>query len=198
MSKSPLEEAFNLPSINEIQNEMDDDKDEIDIELEDETDSIDDVTMTEDELAASLNSLNSKLSEVSDIGLPREVTSTMDDYMDNINEIHSLALGKFKDLIDGVLAMEASQGAKFLVGAVKLLDIAKDAQNSSMDRVMRMAKLQIEREKHDIEKQGLVKRPKAIGDVVGDNQPDGDTSNDAVIIEDRNVLLEQLRKKNNG
>ena len=154
MSKSPLEEAFNLPSINEIQNEMDDDKDEIDIELEDETDSIDDVTMTEDELAASLNSLNSKLSEVSDIGLPREVTSTMDDYMDNINEIHSLALGKFKDLIDGVLAMEASQGAKFLVGAVKLLDIAKDAQNSSMDRVMRMAKLQIEREKHDIEKQG--------------------------------------------
>lgn len=197
---TPLEKSFNLPSLNEIEKELNQELNVDDDEFNEE-ETEDTTNLSEEDILKTINTLNNSMKETRQDGIPKEVSEAMRGYVDKMSDIHEIALTNFQELIDGILAMEASQGAKFLAGAVKLLDIAKDAQNSSMDRVTKMARLQIEKEKHDAEMNGLVKKPKTIGDsniVSTNNGEDSTNSEDVVLVEDRNTILERIRNKNNN
>lgn len=205
--RTPLEETFDLPPIDDIvneQNSLDDvDSDYEDDDYQDDTiyDEIDNApVMTEEELARSIQHYNQAIQEVRQVGLPVSVTKDMTEYSKNMTEIHTAAMEHFNDLMASIMSMEAGVGSKYLAGAVKLLDIAKDAQNTSIDRVMRLQKLQMEREKHDKEMEDMVKKPKSIGnggDIIETNEFGEEEVVDAnyVVEEDRNTILRKRRER---
>lgn len=202
-NRTPLEETFDLPSLSEInktQSLDDETVEESEYHELDEIDNIDNITMSEEDLHTTIMQYNSEINITRQEGISIAASDNMKDYMEKMADVHSNALGKFEDLMSSIMSMEAGVGAKYLVSAVKLLDIAKDAQNTSMDRVIRMERLYIEREKHDADMADLVKKPKGIsdgGDVI-EYDEDGDNAvDDAVYVveEDRNTILKRRRAK---
>lgn len=207
--RTPLEETFDLPPIDDIVNEQNSLVDDTDSEYEDDYQDDDDTiydeidnapVMTEEELARSIQHYNQAIKEVRQVGLPVSVTKDMTEYSKNMSEIHTAAMEHFNDLMASIMSMEAGVGSKYLAGAVKLLDIAKDAQNTSIDRVMRLQKLQMEREKHDKEMEDMVKKPKSIGnggDIIETNEFGEEEVDDAnyVVEEDRNTILRKRRER---
>lgn len=181
--QSPLEKTFNLPSLEDIDNEL---------KGEDDLDAIDGVEMSEQEFNTQLSSINSDLEELKRSEIDLALIENISEYNRNMSDIHDKAITNFQDIMATVMAMEPSHGAKFLVGATKLLEIAKDAQNTSLDRLIRLSKLEMEKEKHKAEMKGLVKPPKTIGEYTEPSEDNEDVVNeDVVIIEDRNTIIEK-------
>lgn len=195
--KTPLEESFNLPPLSDIENSTDED---FDTEYHD-LDEVDDAEeLTDEEYMARLADFQKSFASLK--STPIDPTESADQhlvqYLENMNTVHEKAMENFEELITSIMSMEAAHGAKFLVGATKLLDIAKDSQNTSMDRVIRMTKLKMDYEKHRADLDGLVKKPKSLNDK-GQIVEDGDSPEDdeTVYKADRNKLLERLREEKN-
>lgn len=194
-NKTPLEDAFNLPSLKDIEQEMTDD---LETEFPEDADFADSGEMTAEEYQRSIANLKAQLSDAKEASMTTMmVNDSAERYQEKMNEIHAVAMEKFAELFDGILSMEVTAGAKFLAGAAKMLDIAKDAQNSSMDRIINLAKLQMANEKHNKEIKGLITPPKTIATIGGESD-DGDideTPKNIVLVEDRNSILARLKDK---
>jgi len=155
--KTPLEETFNLPSIDDINKsfsheaiehtEVDDDDDMKDYlkELE-ESDWDDEQIDNPEELKKQIAATQKKLKEFEE---QKRQLQSLRKYHADVDNIHATAMSKFDEIMTVALSMEANAGSKYLASATKLLDIALNAKNSAMDREIEMAKLQLRKEKQD-------------------------------------------------
>lgn len=207
MSKTPLEESFGLPSLSTIEEEADYKDEDTDFESEytdEDTDFESDFPdedeppeLSQEEITNMISGYRDQVNQLKQYKHEStdKANKHLEDYLENMNEVHRKAMVNFDELINSIMSMEAAHGAKFLMGATKLLDIAKDSQNTSMDRVIKMSKLQMEHEKHTTEMKDMVKKPKTIpegGDVIETND---NNESEVVTTGDRNNLMAQLRTK---
>jgi len=159
-NKTPLEETFNLPSIEDInkefsneniENSKDDDTDELDdmkdylAELEDSDWDENEMENPED-LKKQIAETQKKLNELEE---QKRQLKSLRKYHSDVDNIHTTAMNKFDEIMTVAMTMEANAGSKYLASATKLLDIALNAKNSAMDREIEMAKLQLRKEKQD-------------------------------------------------
>lgn len=173
-----LEETFNLPSLEELDDEVVEDDEEDDIELSGK------------ELEDHIDSLKKELASYDDIGMIS--TKNTENYNRDIDELYKTAKDGYTEIFNAALVMEPAQGAKFLNGAAKLLEIALRSKNSSMEKQLDMAKLQLEREKMNKGKT----TPKDISDDEDDYESTnyGEGENGGKIF-DRNELVEEMKKR---
>lgn len=178
-----LEETFNLPSLEEL--DEDDDIDE---------DEDDEVELSGDELEERIAELKKELAAYDDFGAIS--TKNTENYNKDIDELYKTAKDGYTEIFSAALAMEPAQGAKFLNGAAKLLEIALRSKNSSMEKQLDMAKLQLEREK--------MQKGKSVPKDINDDDDDYEATNygegdNGGKIFDRNELVERMknRKKDN-
>ena len=151
MKKTPLEETFNLPSIDEVTkhfenirsdksddhfNEMDeynyDDSDEEDSDSDEEEKEIDPKV-----LVKQIQTLTEKLNNT--ISIDDHTFKTR--FENDMNNVYSEAMDSFKTIINAALAMEATAGAKFLGGAAKILEIASNSKNNIMTQLIELEKI---------------------------------------------------------
>lgn len=205
-NKTPLEETFNLPSIEEINEEFSseniektsekDSDDELDDmkdylkELEDsdwDEDQIDDPEKLKKQIADTQR----KLDELEE---QKRQLKSLKKYHSDVDEIHKTAMNKFDEIMTVALAMEANAGSKYLASATKLLDIALSAKNSAMDREIEMAKLQLRKEKqdHDMNKPKTKDIGYGSNDDYDESGDEGDGNSEEVF--DRNTLLGTYEK----
>lgn len=204
MSKrTPLEETFNLPSLDEINHMFDkgmnetlniDEDDSLDdfvslAEYEDDT-SDEDVDNTED-LKKHISETRQKIIEQKN---QERQLEHLKKYHKDIDSIHSTALAKFEDIMSVAMAMEASAGSKYLASAAKLLDIALSAKNSAMDRELEMAKLQLRKEKQDHDMNKPKSKTVYGTHSVGESDEEDDGRDDVGEVYDRNELLKSYKK----
>lgn len=157
---TPLEETFNIPSIDEINNSFSNEAIESssepeDDELNDVKDYLQELNDSDwddsdipdsEELKKQIASTQKKLKEIEE---QKRQLKSLKKYHTDVDDIHSTAMTKFDEIMTVALNMEASAGSKYLASATKLLDIALNAKNSAMDREIEMAKLQLRKEKQD-------------------------------------------------
>lgn len=140
---SQLHKTFNLPELDEL------DDDEItNIDESNEYDSEED----DDDQGPSYEELNDRVSklnqEIERYGAMTEISSdTISRYNDDVDKLHKLAKDGYEEVFSAALTLDPAQGSKFLAGAAKLLEIALRSKNSTMDKQIEMAKLQLQREK---------------------------------------------------
>lgn len=178
-----LEETFNLPSLDEL------DDDELD-DLDDVDDNDDD--LSQDELESKIDELHKQLAEYDE--LSQISVKTTEKYNEDIDELYTTAKDGYNEIFQAALAMEPAHGAKFLNGAAKLLEIALRSKNSSMDKQLDMAKLQLEREKMYNSGKGRPPQDVSETDSEYDTGDYGYGENGGKMY-DRNELIEQMRDK---
>lgn len=175
-----LEKSFGLPSLEELD---DDELDEVD---EDDSEEYEEELST-DELENKIRSLQKKLSTQEELG---EITvENTVKYNSDVDELYQKAKDGYDEIFQAALSMEPSQGAKFLNGAAKLLEIALKSKNSTMEKQLEMAKLQLDREK--MQQGAKPKNPRDIEDMEDD---EGDDEEEYVY--DRNELISKFAKRN--
>lgn len=176
-----LEETFNLPSLNEL--DEDDEIEESGLEEPEEDDVNDQIDALEKQLA--------QYEQYNDISL-----ETTKKYNEDIDTLYNTAKDGYEEIFQAALAMEPAHGAKFLNGAAKLLEIALKSKNSSMEKQIDMAQLQLQREK--MYRDGKAKPPQDITDDEGEYETtDYGTGDNGGKIYDRNELMDQMRKRKN-
>ena len=204
--KTPLEEAFDLPSIDEInskfsdesiKNSEDQDEEVEDSEIDDMKDYLkelensdwdEDDIQNPEELKKQIAQTQKKLDTLEE---QKRQLKSLTKYHQDVDSIHAIAMDKFDEIMTVALTMEASAGSKYLASATKLLDIALSAKNSSMDREIEMAKLQLRKEKQDHD----INKPKTKDLGYGSYSSDDDENDDEDNLEehgevfDRNALL---------
>ena len=182
--KTPLEETFDLPSIEDlnknfskenIESAPDDDSDEHD-DMKDYLKELEDADWDEDDiddpetLKKQIAETQRKLREFEE---QKRQLQSLKRYHSHVDNIHTTAMAKFDELMIVALSMEANAGSKYLASATKLLDIALNAKNSAMDREIEMAKLQLRKEKQDYDMKKA--NPK---DIPYNDSPDAEHEND--------------------
>ena len=180
-----LEKTFNLPSLDELND------DEID-ELDDYEDDESEEKLTQEELEAKIKSLQTELTKYDEMG---EISvKNTEKYNKDIDNLYETARDGYTEIFQAALAMEPAHGAKFLSGATKLLEIALRSKNSSMEKQLDMAKLQLEREKLY---NGRTSKPKDIEDGEdGYDTGDYGYGENGGKVYDRNELIDQMKNKN--
>ena len=188
MSKrhKPLEDTFNLPSLDELNEDFDESDD--DEEYDDY-----DGELSGKELEEHIANLKKELAAYDEIGMIS--TKNTENYNKDIDELYKTAKDGYTEIFNAALVMEPAQGAKFLNGAAKLLEIALRSKNSSMEKQLDMAKLQLERERMNKGKSV----PKDIND--SDDEENYDATNygkgdNGGNVYDRNELVERMKNKN--
>lgn len=205
----PIDKSLNLPPLEDIKNSLnEDDEDHLDDDdLQDEDDGFnydyefeEDSTNNElsyEDLQEKIKKLNSEIEEKSTVD---ETNSKItEQYHKDVNELFNTAQDDYKEVFQAALAMEPNHGAKFLQGATKLLELALRSKNSTMDKQLEIAKLQLSREKM-IRNEKNKKQPNLISpteedDEEGTNYGYGDNGGK---IMDRNELLQRSKKKNDS
>lgn len=189
-----LEKTFNLPSLEDLD---DDEMDEVDEDVENDEDGFD----FEEEDTSSYSELQDKVSELSKEikkyegmnDIPPEVIKK---YNSHVDDLYSLAKDGYEEIFTAALTLEPAQGAKFLNGAAKLLEIALRSKNSSMDKQIEMAKLQIQREKMLNES----KNKPNMSDITDDDDEDelpknGRPGENGGVVYNRNDIIRQFNEK---
>lgn len=182
-----LEKTFNLPSLSDLTDEEIEDVE--DVEDEDYED-YEDTNESYEDLRRRVESMSKKLSEYDSIGeLSSSVTKK---YNEDIDSLHRMAKEGYEEIFTAALTMDPAHGSKFLSGAAKLLELALRSKNSSIEKQLDMAKLQLEREK--MHRHG--KPMKAIADI--DDEDEDATSygvgENGGPIYDRNEIIRQLHE----
>lgn len=201
--KTPLEETFNLPSIDEVTKHFEnirsdksedhfDEMDEYNYDDSDEEDSDSDEEEKEIDpkvLVKQIQTLTEKLNN----------TSSIDDHTfktrfeNDMNNVYGEAMDSFKTIINAALAMEATAGAKFLGGAAKILEIASNSKNNIMSQMIELEKLNIKRNEVYNKKPAVSYNPKDISSDSGEHNTDDDVEEGVVY--SRNQLIEQYRSE---
>ena len=177
-----LEETFNLPSLDDL-----DENDEIE-DLDE-----DDVELSGKELEEHIENLKKELASYDEIGMIS--TKNTENYNRDIDDLYKTAKDGYTEIFNAALVMEPAQGAKFLNGAAKLLEIALRSKNSSMEKQLDMAKLQLEREK--------MNKGRSVPKDINDEEEDYDATNygegdNGGQIYDRNELVEKMKQRREG
>lgn len=206
--KTPLEETFNLPSIEEINKQFSneniekskDESEEID-DMKDYLSEIEDSDWDEDEiedpeaLKKQISETQKKLDELEE---QKRQLKSLKKYHTDVDSIHKTAMDKFDEIMTVALTMEANAGSKYLASATKLLDIALSAKNSAMDREIEMAKLQLRKEKQDHDMNKPKTKDIGYGSNGGYDESDDDSGDgehyDSSTVFDRNTLLGEYDK----
>ena len=202
-NKTPLEETFNLPSIDDINKEFSNENIE---NSKDETEELDDMKdylaeiensdWDEDEienpeaLKKQIAETQRKLDELEE---QKRQLKSLKKYHTDVDNIHQTAMNKFDEIMTVAMTMEANAGSKYLASATKLLDIALNAKNSAMDREIEMAKLQLRKEKQDYDMNKPKTKDIGYGSNDGYNES-GDDEDDTSEVFDRNALLGEYNK----
>lgn len=173
--RTPIERTLDLPSLKEINeavdNENPDKSNSNNASVEDDLDSYDDEDFisqyasddfdeddsytpnyTPEEAKAIQQELmrsKKEIQKIKDLEYQNEIIKKYDE---DVKDIHKKAINNFEDIMATALNMEPSQGSKYLSAATKLLETALSAKNSSFDRHLKMAELQLEREKENNKK----------------------------------------------
>ena len=202
--KTPLEETFNLPSIDEVTKHFEnirsdksedhfDEMDEYNYDDSDEEDSGSDEEEKEIDpkvLVKQIQTLTEKLNN----------TSSIDDHTfktrfeNDMNNVYGEAMDSFKTIINAALAMEATAGAKFLGGAAKILEIASNSKNNIMSQMIELEKLNIKRNEVYNKKPPVSYNPKDISNDSGEPNNTDDDVEEGVVYS-RNQLIEQYRSE---
>lgn len=175
MSKTKLEEVFNLPPMDDI----DGDIDEIIIvddtqEIEDEIPSIEDMKHA----LSEADKIDKALAPVKDIA---SLDKDMDEYADK-------AMDSFSDLMDLGQNVEDRHCADVFNAAAKMMKNAIDAKATKLDRKLKVIQLQLQKEKMDLENRKLDHK------ISSDNKAPSETAlkGEGEVIMDRNELLKQI------
>lgn len=151
--RTPLEETFDLPSIQDVTKHFtdirNDDKSQF-IETRDIYSSDDEIEDYDDEendsdegntsplvLLDRIKTLTNKINNSSSI----DEKMFKERFENDMNDVFTAAMGSFKDVMSAALSMEASAGAKFLVGATKLLEIASSSKTNIMSQMIEIEKV---------------------------------------------------------
>lgn len=208
--KTPLEETFNLPSMEELTSEFSnekiesqDDNEENDVDMSDYLSELTDGEWDEDdiddpeELKKQIASTKRKIQELENHTRQYE---HLKKYHRDVNEIHTTAMTKFDEIMTVALTMEANAGSKYLASATKLLDIALNAKNTAMDREIEMAKLQLRKEKQDHDMNKPKTKFVSSSDAHQDDAEEGsgDSEDDEAVVYDRNAILDEMSEKKRG
>lgn len=157
-TRTPLEETFDLPSIDDVHETIEGAKEVI---------------------------------EYSENTIVNHTDDSIEVYKEKMSHIHHTALSKFESLYDLSTNMEPAHGSKFLQSAAKLLEIAKNSQDSMMDKMIKLQELQLKKEKQDSELKGMIAPPTTINDDMDDESvPENVVGNF-----NRNNLLEEKKKQ---
>lgn len=204
-NKTPLEETFNLPSIDEINKEFSnenienskDDSEELD-DMKDYLAEIENSDWDEDEMEDP-ESLKKQIAEtqrkLDELEEQKRQLKSLKKYHTDVDSIHKTAMDKFDEIMTVAMTMEANAGSKYLASATKLLDIALNAKNSAMDREIEMAKLQLRKEKQDHDMNKPKTKDIGYGSNSGyDESEGGDDDHDSSEVFDRNALLGEYEK----
>lgn len=205
--KTPLEETFNLPSIEELNEELTNDKitqfendkdhnedfESEEDDFKDELDIPDGETISKDEAIELYNQTKQKL-----LSLENESSKKLKNYDKDVTGIHTTAIDNFEKLMLAALNMEAAHGSKYLMAATKLLDIALSSKNSMMDKQIELLKLQLRKEKQDFD----MNQSKNSGVVLPRSDvEDDDPESEEEEVEgtyDRNEILREFSDRNNN
>lgn len=191
-NKTPLEETFNLPSIDDInktfsqeaiENAEDDDSDDMKDYLKDLEDSDwdDEEIDNPEELKKQIAATQKKLKEFEE---QKRQLQSLRKYHADVDNIHATAMSKFDEIMTVALSMEANAGSKYLASATKLLDIALSAKNSAMDREIEMAKLQLRKEKQDYDMKKANPKDIPYDDDEGDERSEDEDGNEVLYSRD--------------
>lgn len=194
--RSPLEQSLNLPSIDDINENFnneaieaskDDDSNEDGLYIED----FENFGWDESEMDLDPEALKKQIAEtqskIKQLKEQKRHEQHLKSYHKDVDDIHTKAMDKFEEIMSVALTMEANAGSKYLASATKLLDIALSAKNAGMDREIEMAKLQLRKEKQDYEM--YRKNPRDIegGPESSDGESDDDDGDGETF--DRNALV---------
>lgn len=179
-----LSETFNLPDLEDLNEDEEQEVDEDEGYMED--------GHSDEDLHDKIDTLKKELEVFEGVG---EITaSNTKKYNEDIDTLYKTASDGYQEIFDAALAMEPSQGAKFLNGAAKLLEIALKSKNSSMEKQLDMAKLQLKREEMYNNKPRRTTDISDSDDAAGDAEDYGVGDNGHKIY-DRNDLISQFNKK---
>lgn len=175
-----LEKTFNLPSLSELTDE--------EIEQVDDDDIDDEVEETYDELQKKIKDMSKKISEYDNMSnISSSVTKK---YNEDIDELHNLAKNGYQEIFNAALTMDPTHGSKYLNGAAKLLEIAVRSKNSSMEKQIDMAKLQLEREKMLRNNNRAIKD---LSDIDEEDATDYGTGENGGRVYDRNEIIRNMQ-----
>ncbi len=187
---SQLEKTFNLPSMDELDAE----------DIEEIESNSEEIVFDEDEDGASYEELQQRVQalnkEIQQYDSMSEISAdTIKKYNEHVDELHLLAKNGYEEVFSAALTLDPAQGSKFLAGAAKLLEIALRSKNSTMEKQIEMAKLQIQREKMLNETRG-----NRISDIDPEDEelPEGGRPGEnGGIVYNRNDLVKKRRDASN-
>lgn len=201
--RTPLEETFDLPSIQDVTKHFtdirNDDKSQF-IETRDIDSSVDEIEDYDDDgdseegeeegntsplvLLDRIKTLTNKINNSSSI----DEKMFKDRFENDMNDVFTTAMDSFKDVMSAALSMEASAGAKFLVGATKLLEIASSSKTSIMSQMIEIEKVNNKK----MEITGTKPSMNSVSNVEDASSIEEDDDNDDILYS-RNDLINNYR-----
>lgn len=203
--KTPLEETFNLPSIDEVTKHFENIRSD---KSEDHFDEMEEYNYDDSVEEYSDNDSDEEEKDIDPKVLVKQIqtlteklnnTCSIDDHTfktrfeNDMNNVYGEAMDSFKTIINAALAMEATAGAKFLGGAAKILEIASNSKNNIMSQMIELEKLNIKRNEVYNKKPAVSYNPKDISSDSGETSTDDELEEGVVY--SRNQLIEQYRNE---
>ena len=96
--------------------------------------------------------LNTEIDNAEKIDAALPMVTDLNEHDREMDDIHAKALKTFEDLLQLGMNVEVHAGAKILETANQLLKTAKEAEDSKVDRKLRMINLQLQKSKLDHQK----------------------------------------------
>lgn len=171
-----LEEEFNLPSLDDINYDPDQEAVE---EL--------DIVEVKNDIVVSQN--NMAISDKVDAALP--LVAGMDTLEREMDEYAQKAMDTFQDLVDLGKNVEDRHVAPIYDSASKMLTAGLQAKQAKLDKKLKMVELQMRKQKLDMQEKELEAKLQA----KKDDEDDMDLAAEGKIIGDRSELLNDIMAK---